>query len=108
VADYLRDHFDRNSSARIFCDDGTVRALSGIPFEIFVTSADAPGDREGFITFLKDRKMQYLVIAGRSNSTPQKLFPELDSGGSTEPFRRVFYASSQFLLPTDIWIYEVR
>jgi hypothetical protein len=108
AADYLRDHFDRNSSARVFCDDGTVRALSGIPFEIFVTSSDAPGDREGFITFLKDHRMRYLVIASRSGSTPQKLFPELDSGGNSEPFRRVFYASSQFLLPTEIWIYEVR
>ena len=77
------------------------------PVEIFVTSAEAPGDREGFITFLKDHKMQYLVIASRSGSTPQKLFPELDSGGGIEPFRRVFYASSQFL-PTEIWIYEVR
>jgi len=107
AADYLRDHFDRNSNARIFCDDGTVRALSGIPIETFVTSADEPGDREGFSTFLESRRVHYLVIASRSGSTPQKVFPELDSGGSTEPFRRVFYTSSHFL-PKEIWIYEVR
>lgn len=108
AADYLRDHFDRNSSAQIFCDDGTVRALSGIPIESFVTSADTPADREGFNTFLKNHPVQYLVIARRAGSTPQKLFPELDSGGSVEPFRRVFYASSEFVLPTEIWIYQVR
>src|SRR6185369_6649107 len=37
VADYLRDHFDQKMDGQIFCDEGTVRVLSGIPQERFVT-----------------------------------------------------------------------
>src|SRR5439155_18194848 len=44
VADYLRDHFDKNSNERIFCDEGTVRVLSGIPEDKFLSSTGAPHD----------------------------------------------------------------
>src|SRR5688572_25682075 len=50
VANYLRHHFNMNPGTKIFCDEGAVRALSGIPEDRFVTSSDAPKDREGFLT----------------------------------------------------------
>src|SRR5262249_41002565 len=61
VADYLRTHFDRRSNAKIFCDEGTVRVLSGIPEDRFLTSADAPHDRAAFIEHLHENHGEYLV-----------------------------------------------
>ncbi len=107
AAEYLQNAFDRNSDAQIFCDEGTVQVLSGIPLERFVTSSEAPRDQESFITFLRSRKVRYVVIAKQPGSTPRILFPELDSGGSVDPLEPVFSSIATFL-PTEIWIYEVR
>jgi Gpi18-like mannosyltransferase len=107
AAEYLQTHFDQASDARIFCDEGTVQVLSGIPIDRFVTSSDAPPDQEGFIAFLQSRNVGYVVIAKQPGSTPRKLFPELDRGGSPEPFASVLNSRAMFL-PTEIWIYQVR
>lgn len=107
AAEYLQNHFDRNSGARIFCDEGTVQVLSGIPLDGFVTSSEAPRDQEGFVAFLRNRNVGYVVIAKQPGSTPRILFPELDSGGSVAPFHLAFHSSTMFL-PTEIWIYELR
>ena len=74
VADYLRDHFDAKSDARIFCDDGTVTVLSGIHEERFLTSAAAPKDREAFLTFLDKNNVEYLIVVEAHRSTPFDLF----------------------------------
>jgi hypothetical protein len=107
AAEYLQNHFDQNSGAHIFCDEGTVQVLSGIPLERFVTSSEAPRDQDSLITFLRNRDVRYVVVAKQPGSTPRILFPELDSGGSVDPLQRVFHSSAIFL-PTEIWIYEVR
>ena len=75
VADYLHAHFQTESNARIFCDEGTVQALSGIPPEKFLTSFDAPRDREAFLNYLKEKNVEYLVFVSNQDSTPVRLFP---------------------------------
>ncbi len=107
VADYLRDHFQPNSDTRIFSDEGTVSVMSGIPEEKFVTSSDTPRDREAFLAFLKDKKVEYLVFVSKEDSTPAKLFPELKNGSSNTSFQPVMHANSRFLR-TDIWIYRTQ
>src|SRR6185369_16323966 len=79
IADYLRDHFDVKSNARIFCDEGTVKVLSGIPEQQFVTSSDAPRDRQSFFSFLDRENVEYLVVAEDQNSTPARVIPDPDS-----------------------------
>lgn len=106
VADYLRDHFDVKSSARIFSDEGTVTVMSGIPAEKFLTSADAPKDREGFLQFLKDKNVEYLVFINKQDSTPAKAFHDLDSG-EPEPFEFVMQQYSGFL-PMHVRLFRVR
>jgi Gpi18-like mannosyltransferase len=103
VADYLRDHFDVNSGARIFCDDGTVRVLSGIPEEKFLASANSPSDGRGLIEFLKDRKVQYLVLV--KPAPTQAIFTQIDV---TEPVSldMLMHSHTDFL-PTDVWLYWV-
>ena len=106
VADYLHDHFDQKSNARIFCDEGTVQALSGIPSERFLTSAAAPKTQAEFFNFVSEKEITYLVFIKRSDSIPAQLFPDLESK-ETEGFDLVMYSYSDFL-PTDIWLYQVR
>jgi hypothetical protein len=107
VADYLHAHVDPNSNAFIFSDEGTVSVMSGIPEQKFLTSSDAPRDREAFLRFLKEKNVGYLVFVSKGDSTPAKLFPELNDGNQVEPFEPVMHSNSRFLR-MDIWLYRVR
>lgn len=105
VADYLRDHFDRNSGTKIFCDEGTVRALSGISEDRLVTSGDAPKDHDEFLKALQERNVEWLVIAPQQGSTPAKLFPRFEYGEPIGPYQSVTQAQSAFL-PINIHVYR--
>ena len=105
VADYLRDHFPANSNTRIFSDEGTVQVMSGIPPERFVSSSDAPRDRESFLNYLTEKNVEYLVFIKKGDSTPAKLFPELENGAGNELIKPLLHARARFLR-TDIWVYR--
>lgn len=106
VADYLRSHFHQSSNARIFSDEGTVSVLSGIPAERFLTSAGAPKDREGFLRFLKEEQVEYLVYTEKDDSTPALQFPSLKYGDRTSDFEPLRQSHSAFLY-TNIWLFRV-
>ncbi len=106
VADSLHTHFQPNSDARIFCDEGTVQALSGISPEKFLTSFDAPRDRVGFLNYLKEKNVEYLVFVSNQDSTPVRLFPELEYGDYNQSFEPVMNSHTEFLY-TSIWLYRV-
>jgi len=97
AADYLRDHFDRNSGARIFCDDGTVRVLSGIPPDKFVDSNTAPKDRQHFLKFLDDSDVDYLVLIEAERSTPFELFGAVPDQGSIGDYTPVAKSRTRFI-----------
>lgn len=106
VADYLRDHFDQNSNARIFCDEGTVHVLSGIPEDRFVSSADAPRERDAFLKYLNDGQVQYLIVVETQRSRPFELYSSVAE--YNEPigdYESVMHAHSEFLR-TDIHVYR--
>lgn len=105
AAEYLRDHFDPKSNARIFCDDGTVKVLSGIPDERFVTSSDVPRDREGFLSAMKANKVEYVVFVAGQPTTPNRLFHDLEGDDHGQLFERDFKSHTAFL-PTEIWVYR--
>jgi hypothetical protein len=106
AADYLQAHFEANSNTSIFSDEGTVSVMSGIPEQKFLTSSDAPRDREGFLNYLREKNVACLVFVNKGDSTPAKLFPELSSGQRVEMFEPVSHSSSRFL-SMDIWLYRV-
>jgi hypothetical protein len=106
AADYLRDHFDPKSDARIFCDEGTVTVMSGIPAEKFVTSAAAPRDTAGFLEFLKAQNVEWLVVVKKDESTPSALFPESEYGEPVGSYKSVMGTHVGFL-PMNIHIYRV-
>lgn len=103
AADYLRDHFDANSGARIFCDDGTVRVLSGIPEEKFVNSANSPKDQRAFTEFLKDQRVQYLVLV-----KPAPTHAIFTDAGVAKPASLdvLMYRRTAFI-PTEVWLYQM-
>jgi hypothetical protein len=107
VADYLHAHVEPNSNAVIFSDEGTVSVMSGIPEQHFLTSSDAPRDRAGFLNFLKEKHVEYLVFVNKGDSTPAKLFPELQYGTGNELFQPVLHAHARFLR-MEIWLYRLR
>ena len=107
VADYLRDHYQPTAGTRIFSDEGTVTVLSGIAEEKFLTSSDAPEDRESFLAFLKEKNVEYLVFIKKVDSTPAKLFPELEHGDGIGTFVPVMNSRSE-LMRANIWLYRVR
>ena len=105
AAEYLHDHFDPKSSARIFCDEGSVRVFSGIPEERFVTSTEAPRDRAGFLAYLKAKQVEYLVFVANQPTTPNRLFADLGDSDNQPLFERLFSSYTHFL-PTEIWVYR--
>jgi len=105
VADYLRDHFQPNEETRIFCDEGTVRALSGIAPEKFLTSSDAPKNREAFLSFLDEKRVDYLITIQREDSLPAKLFPWSVYGERIDNYESVMERHTEFLL-TNIHLYR--
>jgi len=107
VADYLHTHFQTESDGRIFCDEGTVQALSGIPPEKFLTSFDAPRDHEAFLNYLKEKNVEYLVFVSNQDSTPARLFPDLEYGDYNQSFEPVMSGHTEFLY-TSIWLYRVQ
>ena len=106
VSNYLRSNFQPGSNARVFSDEGTVLALSGIPENNFVSSSEAPHDRDGFLAWLKQNNVEYLVFVVKEDSTVSKLFPELSQGAGDEKFQPVMHAGSRFL-PANVWVYRV-
>jgi len=107
VADYLQHHYEPNSQAFIFSDEGTVSVMSGIPEGKILTSSDARKDRAGFLALLKEKNVNYLVFVNKIDSTPAKLFPELSNGTGNELFEPLMHSTARFLR-MDIWLYRVR
>lgn len=106
VSSYLHSNFVPGSNKRIFSDEGTVIALSRLTESVYLTSADAPHDREGFLDFLK-KNVEFLVYVEKEDSTASKLFPELKNGTGNELFQPVMHAGARFL-PTSVWVYRVK
>ena len=94
-----------NPSTRIFCDEDTVQALSGIPPVRFLGSSDSPNDRELFLTYLKENGVEYVVYANREGSTMAKLFPELSNGFGSELFQ-LFIPATRKDWHGRIWLYR--
>jgi len=94
-----------NPSTRIFCDDATVQALSGIPPVRFLGSSDSPNNRELFLIYLKENGVEYVVYTDTEASTMAKLFPELSNGIGSELFH-LFIPASRKDWHGRIWLYR--
>ena len=107
VADYLHSNFKPGPNSRIFSDEGTIVALSGIPESRFLASADAPRTREAFLAWLKEKNVEYFVFVEKEDSVPAKILPELKHGEGNDMFQPIMHATARFLR-TDVWLYRVQ
>jgi len=82
-----------------------VRALSGIPYDRFLTSADAPRDRDAFVEYLHQNRVEYLVAIQNETSRPEQLFPNSRYGDPIADHVFVTGARTEFLF-SNIHVYR--
>lgn len=98
VASYLKDKFKGGSNLKVFCDDDTVKALSGIPADSFVSSSGSPGDAKSFLDYLKTNRVEYLVYERRDRSAAEKLFRDVGEERIKDLFQLVASTSTDLRL----------
>src|SRR5262249_27552527 len=87
IAAYLKDVYRNDPGLRIYCDEGNVRSLSGIPSERFLTAYQLPDDPAALLKRFDDAGVKYVVCAHWETTTLTKLFPEIRKGKDTDVFR---------------------
>jgi hypothetical protein len=107
VADYLREAHKNDPSLRIYCDDGNVRFLSGIPHDKFLTASNLPSDPAALLKRFDEAGVKYVVCTNWEVSTVTKLFPELRKGQSDDIFQPVTQARSKHS-GMEFWVYRFR
>jgi len=98
VANYLKDKFKGGSNLRVFCDDDTVKALTGIPEDSFVNSSSSPTDSTLFLDYLKENRVEYLVYERRDRSAAEKLFRDVGEERIKDLFQLVTSTNSDLRL----------
>jgi len=61
VAGFLEDQFKKDGTMKVYCDDGAIRVLSGIPLEEFRNQYNSPTDEKAFVKSLRDHQVRFLV-----------------------------------------------
>ena len=105
IADRLTHAAIAESTVRVFCDEDTVRTLSGLRDESFLTITNGMIDRNSFVRQLEEGHAIYLVFPVRQNSTILKLFPDAEYGTEIGPYRPIL-VSHENILGTRIWLYK--
>ena len=105
IADGLKVSVTGQPNARVFCDEDSVRVLSGLPDTSFLRFADRPRDAREFLTWLKADDVNFLVFPVRQNSLIIKLFPDAEYGAPIGPYKPKLISHEE-LFGTRIWLYE--
>jgi hypothetical protein len=98
VAGYLKNSFNNASNLKVFCDDDTIKTLTGIPPESFVGSSSSPRDSKSFLESLKERRVEYVVYELRNGSTAVTLFRDLGEERISNLFQLVASTSTDLRL----------
>ena len=89
VADYLTNNISIRPETKVFCDDDTVKVLTGIPAQNFLSSMTSPVDTGSFLSYLKENHVEFLVWEKRDQSAAANLFTELGDDGVAPLFKLV-------------------
>ena len=107
IADFLQDSRRNDPAFRIYCDEGNVRYLSGIPAERFLTAYQLPEDPAALIKRFDEAGVKYVVCTNWETSTLTRLFPEIRKGESTDVFHPITHAASKYS-GLELWVYGFR
>lgn len=98
VANFLRGNFQGSSNLKVFCDDDTIKVLSGMPADRFVSSTSSPTDSSLFLDYLKENRVEYLVYEKRDRSAAERLFRDLGEERTKDLFSLVATTSMDLRL----------
>jgi hypothetical protein len=107
IANYLKGVHRDDPSSRIYCEDGNVRFLTGIPAERFLTSYQLPADTTALLKRFDDAGVKYVVCNTWEVSQLVKLFPEVGNGKGNDIFHPVMRAGSKYS-KLEFWVYRYR
>jgi len=107
VAAFLKEMRRNDTGARIYCDDGNVRSLSGIPSERFLTAYNLPDDPAALLKRFDDAGVKYVVCTNWEASILTKLFPEVNKGIGNDVFQPVTQIASK-RSGLRLWVYRFR
>ena len=79
VAEFLEDQRKKDGAVKIYCDDGAIRVLSGIPLEEFRNQYNSPADEKAFIQSLRDHQVRFVVYKDLPGSPLRKIIRDLRS-----------------------------
>jgi hypothetical protein len=94
AAQFLREKYDADSSIRIYCDNGAVRVLSGIPLECFVDQYNSPQEKTAFLTALREKRVRYLVFENSTGPKSREIISSIQRGRESIALERVFPQST--------------
>jgi hypothetical protein len=107
IAAYLKDARKNDPGFRIYCDDGSVRFLSGLPHDKFLTASSLPSDPDAILKKFDEAGVKYVVCTNWETSTVTKLFPKLRKGEGDDVFHPVTHARSKHS-GLELWVYRFR
>jgi hypothetical protein len=79
TAEYLEDQRRADPATRVYCEDGAIRVLSGIPLEEFKDQYNSPADDDDFLQSLKDNGVGLLVYKDLAGSRLKGIIERLRS-----------------------------
>jgi hypothetical protein len=80
VAEFLEDQRLADRSLKVYCEDGAIRVLSGIPLEEFKDQYNSPNDTESFLRSLRENQIRLLVYKQLPGSRLAEIIKEIRSG----------------------------
>jgi hypothetical protein len=107
IAAYLKETRRNDPGSGIYCDEGNVRSLSGIPSERFLTAYNLPDDPAALLKRFDEAGVKYAVCTNWETSTMTKLFPEVRNGKGNDVFHPVTHAASKYS-GMELWVYRFR
>jgi hypothetical protein len=82
AAELLKDQHETDAEVRIYCEDGAIRVLSGIPLEQFADQYNSPTDAGSFLKSLSERRVRFLVYKDLPGSNLEERIRQLAAGRS--------------------------
>jgi Dolichyl-phosphate-mannose-protein mannosyltransferase len=107
IADYLKRVQRDDPGSRIYCEDGNVRFLTGIPAERFLTAYQLPADTTTLLKRFDESGVKYVVCNTWEVSQLVKLFPEVGKGRGNDIFHPVMRAGAKYS-KLEFWVYQYR
>jgi hypothetical protein len=79
TAQFLEDQRRVDDKTTIYCEDGAIRVLSGIPLEEFKDQYNSPADENAFMESLKKNQVRLLVYKDLPGSRLKELISRISS-----------------------------